>query len=67
MRGQEGGAMSGRQEMMMRQPAGATRQREANDEMMRRREGGASRGDATMDEGGHSHLTVVMNGSCGSG
>jgi hypothetical protein len=48
MRGrEEGSARKGRREMIMRQPAGVTRQNERrHDKMTRRREGGASRGDA---------------------
>ena len=50
MRGREGGATRGRQEMMAQQPACATRQQEAaqlDKKTTRQREGGASRGNAT--------------------
>ena len=30
-------------------------------------DGGCQRLTAAMDEGGHWHLTVAMDGSCGSG
>jgi hypothetical protein len=50
MRCREGGATRGRQEMMARQPAGTTRQREAarrDDETKRGREGGTGRNERT--------------------